>query len=268
MNKSEDISMLVLSSANVEHVTELNGNATKYTGKTLRQYRDGKVYLGDEEIEVSASSFASPYVYKYVIDLTEKPIVWDQIFDLNPNLRMTKGMYMIKYTPVSSKDCRKGRPFKIGQDLIRWDIRVAGTKHWQALTEKIPELRWLARNSTLTNSMFGLAKKHPGMSLWFTIKWDEYEAKLKAQETYKYSDRPFISHKTSVKDYKDKFKSMDRAMMLRTFSDVLREINEVEALDTVQKEMREETGEGFDRSRKCQHDPVTGRFIRKEKKEE
>lgn len=268
MNKSEDVSMLILSSANVEHVTEMNGNATKYTGKTLRQYRNGKAYLDGEEVEVSASSFASPYVYKYILGLDEKPITWDQIFDLNPNLRMTKGVYMIKYTPAGSKDCRKGRPFKIGQDLIRWDIRVAGTKHWEELARRVPELRWLARNSTLTKNLFGLAKNHPGMSFWFTIKWEEYEAKLKAQENYSMMDRPFMSHKVSVKDYRDKFKSSDRAILLRCFNDILKEINEVEGLDAVQEEMRSETGEGYIRGRNTLRDPVTGQFIRKKSKED
>lgn len=259
--------MLILGTANVEHVMGLNGNATKYTGKTLRKYRNGKVYLGEEEVEVSASSFASPYVYKYAVSLDEKPILFDQIFDLDPNLRMTKGLYMIKYTPLGSKDYRKGRPFKIGQDLIRWDIRISGAREWDELTRRIPELRWLKRNSTLTGNMFSLAKKHPGMSFWFTVKWDEYEAKLKAQEEES-AHAPFVSHKASVKDYRDKFKAKDRAVLLRTFNDILKEINEVEALDTVQREMIEETGEGYDRSRKIPRDPVTGRILKKEKKED
>ena len=267
MSKSEDVSMLILSSANVEHVTEMNGNATKYTGKTLRQYRNGKAYLGEEEVEVSASSFASPYVYKYPLRLDEKPIVWDKIFDLDPNIRMTKGVYMIKYTPAGSRDCRKGRPYKIGQDLIRWDVRVSGVVEWEELIRRVPELRWLARNSTLTWNLFGLAKKHPGMSFWFTVKWDEYEAKLKAQEDYDPEVGPFVSHKTSVKDYRDKFKSKDRAVLLRTFNDILKEINEVERLDTVQEEMRSETGEGYIRGRNTRRDPVTGQFIRKNKED-
>lgn len=268
MNKEDDVSLLIVGSANAEHVMELNGNAEKHKGKNLREYRGGKAYLDGEEVEVSASSFASPYTYKYIVNLDEKPILWEHIFDLNPNLRMTKGLYMIKYTPAGSGDCRKGRPFKIGQDLIRWDIRVSGVVEWEELARRVPELRWLSRNSTLTRNLFGLAKRHPGMSFWFTVKWDEYEAKLKAQETYAMSDRPFMSHKTSVKDYRDKFKAKDKAVLLRCFNDILKEINEVEALDTVQEEMKFETGEGYDRSRKCPRDPETGRFITKNKKED
>ena len=51
--------------------------------------------------------------------------------------------------------------------------------------------------------------------------------------------------------------------MLRYFNDVLAEVNEVEALPSVQREMVRETGTTYDRSRKLAHDPNTGRFQKK-----
>ena len=254
----------VVGTARTEHVQEMNGNPVKNRGKTAGQYRDYKMYLGEEEVEINPGSFVSPYAYKYVVRLDEKPVFWDQVLDLDPMLRATKGLYMIKYTPRGSKDYRKGRPFKIGQDLIRWDIRVSGTREWAELCERIPELRWLSRNSTLTENMFKLAVRHPGMSFWFSIKWDEYEAKLQAQSE-SVLEKAFVSRKCSVANYKDKYKENDKSVLIRYFNDVLKEVNEAEALPAVQDEMRSEAGEGYDRSRKLERDPITGQFIKKEK---
>lgn len=267
--KVEDLShiRIIAGAAVTEHVIEMNGNATKNPGISLARYREGKIKLGDEEIEVSAHSFVSPYAYKYALRLDEKPVNWDQILNLDPNLRMTKGLYMIKYVPKASKDHRKGRPFKIGQDLIRWDIRVSGPVEWHELCGRVPELKWLEHNSTLNDEMFDLAVQHPGMALWFSVDWAGYAQKLRAQTESVLKD-VFVSRKCSVKDYRDIFKSQDKAVLIRCFNDILKEINDVEALDTVQNEMREMAGEGYDRSRKLSRDPVTGRFINKKQEEE
>lgn len=256
---------LVVSSANTEHVIETGGNATKYKGKTIRQMRNG-IYTDretGEDVEVSEKSPVSPYAYKYIARMDDTPVNWDQIFNLDPMLRTTKGVYMIKYTPYHSKDYRKGRPFKIGQDLIRWDIRVSGTEEWHELCKRVPELGWLERNSYLTDNMFALAKKHPGMSLWFSVKWDEYEAKLQEQ-SHTVLENPFVSRKCSITEYKDKYKAKDKAVLIRYFHEILKEVNEVEKLPSVQEEMLTNANEGYDRSRKCPRDPVTGRFIKKE----
>lgn len=260
----------ITNAARTEHVIEQNGNASKYRGKTMSQLRDGKVYLDKEEIEVSEYAFVSPYAYKYALRMDEKPVYWDQILDLDPNLRMTKGLYMIKYVPKASKDHRKGRPYKIGQDLIRWDIRVSGPTEWHELCSRVPELKWLERNSTLTDELFELAVQHPGMALWFSVDWVRYAAKLRAEyEAENGSEsvlrEPFVSRKCSVQDYKDVYKAQDKTVLIRYYNDILSEINEVEKLDAVQNEMREACGEGYDRSRKLARDPVTGRFINKKK---
>ena len=265
-NDNELDKMSVLAgAARTEHVIDMNGNEKLHTDKPLSKFMNMKVYKDGIQTEVNAISPASPYTYKYLCRMDDKPVVWSQIKNLDPMLRATKGLYMIKYTPVHSKDYRKGRAFKIGQDLIRWDVRVSGPKEWHALTERVPEFGWLARNSTLTDDWFRLAKLHPGMTLWFTVDWVRYEAKLNAQSE-SVLDSPFVSRKVSVDEYR-KIKSQDKAVKIRYYNDVLKEINEVEALDTVQNEMREEAGEGYDRSRKCPRDPVTGRFINKKQEE-
>ena len=108
------------------------------------------------------------------------------------------------------------------------------------------------------------------MALWFSVDWVRYATKLRAEHEAEYGsesvlEKPFVSRKCSVQDYKDVYKAQDKTVLIRYFNDILSEINEVEKLDAVQNEMREACGEGYDRSRKCPRDPVTGRFINKKK---
>lgn len=256
----------IVGAANVEQNQELNGNVKLNQGKPVNKFYEGTIIEPGtgEKIEVSASSPVSPYAYKYFLRLDDKPVTWADIESLNPVLRSTKGLYMIKYTPRNSKDRKKGRPWKIGQDLIRWDIRVSGKKHWNYLCDKIPELDWLRRNSTLTDRMFDLAVMHPGMSFWFSVDWVRYEAKLQAQSE-SVLEKPFVSRKASVEEYKKVAKHNNKGLLCRYFSDVLKEVNEAEKQPAVQEEMIAAEGEVYNRSRKCPRDPVTGQFIKKEK---
>ena len=260
---------IITATAKIVQNTELGGN--QFIKPRPEQYSADKrkMTIEGEEIEVNAKAFVSPLAYKYILHLDDKPVFLEQIQDLDPKLRASKGMYMIKYVPKGCKDFKKGRPFKIGQDLIRWDIRVSGTKEWNSLCDKIPELDWMRRNSTLTENMFEIARRHPGMSFWFTIKWDEYEGKIQTQleKLNTVLTKTFVSRKCSFHDYKEIYKSQDRTLVLRLLNDILDEVQEVEASDAVQKEMLAETGEAtvtrqFNGQPK---DPVTGRFINKEK---
>lgn len=267
MTNNDNPISVISGAARTEHVIDMNGNAEQNTGKPYSKYLGMKMLDKGQEVEINANSAASPYTYKYICRMDDKPVVWSQIRDLDPMLRATKGLYMIKYTPVHSKDYRKGRPFKIGQDLIRWDVRVSGPKEWHELCKRVIEFGWLERNSTMTDDWFRFAKAHPGMTFWFTVDWVRYEQVLNAQSDT-VLERPFGSRKASVEEYRTKLKAQDKAVLIRYFNDVLTEINEVEALDTVQNEMMKEAGEGYDRSRKCPRDPVTGRFINKKQEEE
>lgn len=262
----------IKATAKIFQNTEMNGN--EFIKPKPDQYKgiERKMVIGGEEIEVNAQAFVSPLAYKYIIDLRDRPVFFEQIQNLDPNLRATKGMYMIKYVPKGSADRKKGRPWKIGQDLIRWDIRVSGPVEWNSLCEKIPELAWLKRNSTLTPNMFNIAVKHPGMSFWFTIKWDEYETYLEQQlEQLKLKlDKVFVSRKCSFSDYKELYKAQDKSLVLRLLNDVLDEVQEVESSPAVQKEMIAATGEAtvtrqFNGQPK---DPVTGRFVNKKQEQE
>lgn len=246
--------------ARTELVQSLNGSPKQGQNKRIAQYLDGKAYSKDGlECEVSALSPASPYSYKYIIRLDEGVPNWDQIMALDPNLRATKGLYMIKYIPRGSREYKKGRPFRIGQDLVRWNVHISGYKAWTKLAEVLPEFRWLFRNSTLTENMFRIAVEHPGMALWFSIKWDEYEAMLK-QKSQSVQKGLLMSRKTSVAEYKTLPQLENTTLKIRYFNDILKEINEVEATPAVQEEMLAEAGEAYNRSRKLNRDPVTGQF--------
>ena len=265
------INSVVEATARIVQTTEMSGNhIIKHQPEEYRA-PERKVVIDGEEIEVNARAFVSPLAYKYIIHLDDKPVFFEHIKNLDPKLRATKGMYMIKYVPKGCKDRKIGRPWKIGQDLIRWDIRVSGPREWDGLCEKIPELAWMKRNSTLTRNMFNIAAKHPGMSFWFTIKWDEYETKIQKQidQINAENDKAFVSRKCSYRDYKEIYKAQDKSLVLRVLNDVLDEVQEVESSSTVQEEMFNATGETtvtrqFNGQPK---DPATGRFITKNKED-
>lgn len=264
----ENLVKVVGSQARTEHVQEMNGNPIRHIAESRYTYLDGIANDGKgNECEVNAGAFVSPYVYKFPVRLDDKPVDWDQILNLDPMLRMTKGFFMIKYTPKGSRDYKKGRPWKIGQDMLRWDIRVSGPREWHELCKRVPELAWIQRNSIMSDRYFDIAAKHPGMTFFFTVDWLRYIDKLNAQ-VKKPLDQPLISHKCSVKDYIDIYKCKDKTILIRVFNDILKEVNEVEALPSVQEEMRTVSGEGYDRSRKCPRDPVTGQFIKKDNNHE
>lgn len=265
---SESVLKTVAATANAEQNMELNGNKVENEGVRYQKYLTEKGTYEGPEVGggdgINAYAYASPYNYKYIVRLDEKPVKWAQIKNLDPNIRATKGLYMIKYIPKGSIQRKKGRPFLIGQDLIRWRLCVSGSNYWHYLAKQVPEIGWLERNSTLTDNMFKLAKMHPGMSLWFSVKWDEYEAKIQTQlieAEGKDTVTPFASSCCPLDQYKKLFKSKDKRILLRNWNEVLGEINAVEKSESVQKEMKEETGAVYDRSRKLSRDPVTGRFI-------
>lgn len=232
---------------------------------------------------VSALTFVSPLAYKVIVHLRDQRVTQDMIQNMDQNLRITKGCYMIKYIPKTDHRYKKGRPWCIGQDLIRMGIYVSGPKHWNLLCDKVPELNWIRRNSTLTREMFSIAAQHPGMSFWFTIDWPRYVAMLESlpelvsvqKAESEYGPKPFVAYKCSAEEYRKHYK--DKCATLRVLGDVLREVQEAEELPAVQKEMLDNTGEtGITREQYIKgrggnhqpQDPVTGRFLKKKKEED
>lgn len=267
-----EISETIISAANIEANHQLGGSQVlkNLEGMKLIPNKDP-----NKREEVSALTFVSPLAYKLIVNLKEIPVTKTMIQNLDQNLRVTKGLYMIKYIPKTDKRYRKGRPWCIGQDLIQMGVYVSGPTHWNQLCDRIPELNWIRRNSTFSEKLFDIAVKHPGMTFWFCADWVRYEQKLLSVSVLKTEDRPFGAYKCSAEEYRKHYK--DKTATLRVLADVLHEVQEVEMLPSVQNEMIAATGES-DITRKQYikgmggvnqpKDPVTGQFIKKKQKEE
>ena len=85
---------------------------------------------------------------------------------------------------------------------------------WRALANRILELGWIDRNSTLEPGLFGLAKSHPGMTIWFTIDWLKYADKIMEeakQQNLDIDNKPLVAYKCSVEEYENNFKEKELA---------------------------------------------------------
>lgn len=134
-----------------------------------------------EEIGVVGTSqniFSPGKVYVYLVDIYDTPITLTDFRELKPNIRATRGAYTIQYIPAGSVKRNPKFPYLIGQDLVRIRVTVSGPKHWRALCSRIPELDWINRNSTISDGLFGIAKKHPGLVLRFGIDFVKYCDKI------------------------------------------------------------------------------------------
>ena len=142
-------------------------------GKQFSRFRNNV-----NEVGTSQNIFTPGKVYTYLVALDDQPITLQHFRELKPNIRATHGFYTIQYIPAGSVKRNPKFPYLIGQDLVRIRVTVSGPKHWGALCSRIPELAWLKRNSTLSDAMFGIAKKHPGLVLRFGIDFVKYCDKI------------------------------------------------------------------------------------------
>lgn len=167
-----------------------------------------------DERGIIENSLISPRAYNYIVDLREKPVSIESFQNKDPNVRGTRGFYSIKYIPSTDIKYKEGLHFQIGQDLIRWRVLCSGYPMWKALAKRIPELGWLDRNSTLSSELFGIAQCHPGMPVWFTIKWEEYTNKINAkaeEENIDIDKRPLVAYKCSQSEYEAEYKGKELA---------------------------------------------------------
>lgn len=272
---------VVASVARIEQNMRLNGGQNPQENSNMPYIPDAETGKGLKPGEgVSALTFVSPLAYKVIIHLHDQRVSQDMIQNMDQNLRVTKGQYMIKYIPKTDHRYKKGRPWCIGQDLIRMGIYVSGPKHWNYLCDRVPELDWLRRNSTLTKEWFDIAAQHPGMSFWFSVDWPRYVAKILSQPVSVQKagtgpePKPLVAYKCSGEEYRKHYK--DKCATLRVLGDVLKEVQEAEELPAVQKEMLDNAGEtGITREQYIKGrggvhqpiDPKTGRFISRHKED-
>ena len=130
------------------------------------------------EVGTSQNIFTPGKVYTYLVSIDDQPITLKDFAQLKPNIRATHGFYTLQYIPAGSVKRNPKFPYLIGQDLVRIRVTVSGPKHWGALCSRIPELGWLKRNSTISDALFSIAKKHPGLVLRFGIDFIKYCDKI------------------------------------------------------------------------------------------
>lgn len=113
--------------------------------------------------------------YNKVVRLTEEPIVFDPSTNILPrDCRTTNGWFTVVYNPEGSPKRVRGKPYTIGQDLVRGRFCVSGLKHLKALASRIPEFAFLLKWSYFDPALFRIAKQHPGVAFSFNFKWAEY----------------------------------------------------------------------------------------------
>jgi hypothetical protein len=142
------------------------------------------------------------------VDITDQPVTLDSFKERNPNIRATQGRYTIKYMNKNDKFRTGDKAFAITQDLVRMALHVSGPRHWHCVCQRIPEFAWLERNSTLTDELFGICKKHPGVCFCFTLKFVEYAdmiAKKAEEQGLDIDHKPFLSYLCSKAEYERKF---------------------------------------------------------------
>lgn len=262
-NRYDSLSPLdtIISNAKIDKIHQYSGSELNYDSPPLLKIRQNK----GKDLDINAQDYVSPYSYKLLIRLDEEPVFFEEIKSLDPQVRVTRGFYCIRYNTKTDRNYRKGRPWQIGQDLIRMSIKVSGPTHWHYLCDRIPELKWIDRNSTFSDRLFDIAARHPNMTFWFGIDLPRYVDMLE-QKAGGRIDTPFVAFKCSKEKYEKVYKN--KQARIRAYGDVLKELNDVERLEDVQAEMIAATGEGYDRSRKCPRDPKTGRLISRAKYEE
>ena len=130
------------------------------------------------QVGSSQNIFTPGKVYIYLVSIDDEPITLRDFNLLKPNIRATHGFYTLQYIPAGSVKRNAKFPYLIGQDLVRLRVTVSGPKHWGALCSRIPELGWLKRNSTISDALFSVAKKHPGLVLRFGIDFVKYCDKI------------------------------------------------------------------------------------------
>ena len=144
--------------------------------KRYSKFRDRVQH--QENTDANENIFTPGKVYIYLVDLNDQPITLKDFSQLKSNIRATHGFYTLQYIPAGSMKRNPKFPYLIGQDLVRIRVTVSGPAHWAKMCERIPELDWLKRNSTISGDMFAIAKKHPGLVLRFGIDFVKYCNKI------------------------------------------------------------------------------------------
>lgn len=186
--------------------------ADKIKTAALREGEDNKSYIASKLVnarkdrafeEIKQNIFAPGHVSVYIVSIYDNPVSLKDFQALKPEIRATRGCYTIRYLPMADKKRNPKFPYLIGQDLVRIRVTVSGPSHWHTLCSRIPELGWLRRNSTFSDALFGIAKKHPGLLIRFGIDFAKYCDKIekKAEELgIDIDHKPLVMYQWGSKD--------------------------------------------------------------------
>lgn len=121
-----------------------------------------------------AKNGGEPIGINKLIRLDALPVLFDDIKKRDPNILTTNGLYSISYQAPNSPKYRKGKPFLIGQDLVRGCFCFSSPGHLIEVAKKIPEFAWLLKWTNFDMRLFALAKTHCGVTFRFTVDWVRY----------------------------------------------------------------------------------------------
>jgi len=198
--------------------------------KRKKRFKNLEIKEDPEQEEIIENMLVSPGAGNIIVDIRDIPVSFETFISFDPNVFMTNGCYSIRYVPKTDYRSVPGKPFVIGQDMVRLRVTVSGPDHWHKLSERIPELGWIERNTYITRRLFGIAKKHPGISFFFTVKWEEYADRISwnaRQNRLDIDNKPFVSYKCSQKNFANIYSKKQLAPK-RTELDYAKEIWEVD----------------------------------------
>lgn len=115
---------------------------------------------------------------RFIVKLDDTYPTTMEILGHDPLVRSTRGEYFIKYEPDGAGQRNNAFPFVVGNDLIGFRFKVANSDHFKALADVFPEVAWLLRNTNYNPKLFSIAKKHPGMTVPFSVNFVEYVEKI------------------------------------------------------------------------------------------
>ena len=186
-----------------------------------------------------------PFFFKHTVSLIDEPVSLETFMNFDPNVTVTAGYYSITYYHPQSKKYVRGKPFAIGQDMIRGRILVSGYAHLKMLAKKIPELAWMLRwCPLLDHRLFAVAKCHVGKTFFFTPDWASYGQLIKdkaKQQGIDIHDEPFVSYecKQETKDEINKTHLLAPMKSTEDYRDVIKEV-ENNPTEEMQKDFEEE----------------------------
>jgi hypothetical protein len=218
----------------VEKITERALTEARLNVKTARRSIE-------KPNRLTKSEFAYEPKYFYIVSIEDKPISKQRFLQFDPDIKFTKGLYTIQYIPKADFHRNPKFPYLIGQDLVRLRVTVSGPKHWGALCERIPELGWVNRNSTLNLEMFAIAKKHPGLVIRFGIDFVKYCRKIEAiaeKDGIDIDHKPLFTYAWN-KDVRKELNQVDIEGWKKTSEDYRTELEQAEHSRTVQAEIKE-----------------------------